>query len=422
MSLTNCRTSLDQLELLIWADLFAVLFLPSSFCLDGSEKKTKGNKKKGEKKKKDEKKTKKRIAVQNSKSLEAGNKEVDDEDQAIYFGFFDSDTEKQDVDTEDLEEVDAEDLEKVDTEALGKVDAEDLEKVDTGALEEVDAEDLEEVDTEDEDRAEELSEEDAAYKKRAEESAAAGVVADRPPAGGDPPPPGPWQWTLNWDYITTMEKDGVEILVGSCPRSAEDMERLANEAGVEAILSLQSDVCIQAMEIDAEGVYDAALASDVVYTRVPVFDFDRIDQAAMLPEMVRQLGILAGLNRRVYVHCTAGINRATLTVLGYLTFVKGEPLEDALGRLKAARPQANPYVECWKIARSRMLAGKEHDLYLATQAKGNSIEEGGDWIMRDWDQASTEVIMKHYARCIDNDIRSMQAYASVIPTKSSSES
>ena len=43
----------------------------------------------------------------------------------------------------------------------------------------------------------------------------------------------------------------------------------------------------------------------------------------MLPEAVRMLYALKhALGKRVYVHCTAGINRATLTVVGYLTFVQ----------------------------------------------------------------------------------------------------
>lgn len=45
-------------------------------------------------------------------------------------------------------------------------------------------------------------------------------------------------------------------------------------------------------------------------------------QALMLPEAVRMLHLLLSMGKRVYVHCTAGINRATLTVVGYLTFVK----------------------------------------------------------------------------------------------------
>ena len=37
---------------------------------------------------------------------------------------------------------------------------------------------------------------------------------------------------------------------------------------------------------------------------------------------IRKLALLLAMGKRVYVHCTAGIDRATLTVVGYLTFVK----------------------------------------------------------------------------------------------------
>ena len=52
-----------------------------------------------------------------------------------------------------------------------------------------------------------------------------------PSPGGDPPPPGSWSWTLNWDPIC-HSATGAEILVGSCPRSADDVQRLKTEAGV----------------------------------------------------------------------------------------------------------------------------------------------------------------------------------------------
>jgi hypothetical protein len=42
----------------------------------------------------------------------------------------------------------------------------------------------------------------------------------------------------------------------------------------------------------------------------------------MLPEAIRALNVLISRGKKVYVHCTAGINRATLTVVGYLTFVR----------------------------------------------------------------------------------------------------
>ena len=66
----------------------------------------------------------------------------------------------------------------------------------------------------------------------------------RPPRGGDAPPEGRWQWTLNWDPITKSQngvwtKGEKEILVGSCPKTAADLERLHKEAGVQAVLSMQ---------------------------------------------------------------------------------------------------------------------------------------------------------------------------------------
>ena len=127
--------------------------------------------------------------------------------------------------------------------------------------------------------------EEAAYKKREEESAAAGVPTEiRPPRGGDPPPPGRWQvgqhvetlshlppspiptrlrtawrelkrshpplpphpprqWTLNWDPVVLNDAGEATILVGSCPKTPADVRRLKEEAGVEAILSLQVRPC-----------------------------------------------------------------------------------------------------------------------------------------------------------------------------------
>ena len=96
-------------------------------------------------------------------------------------------------------------------------------------------------------------------------------------------------------------------------------------------------------------------------TRVAVRDFDHADQAAMLPQAVRQLGALLRLNKKVYVHCTAGINRATLTALGYLTFVKKMELDDAHALIKSKRSVAHPYIDCWKTVRSGMLDGHEEE-------------------------------------------------------------
>lgn len=90
------------------------------------------------------------------------------------------------------------------------------------------------------------------------------------------------------------------------------------EAGCNAILSLQSDLCLEALQIPYPAIRAQAIGRGMVATRVAVRDFDHQDQAFGLPEAVRTLYTLLSMGKKVYVHCTAGINRATLTVVGYV--------------------------------------------------------------------------------------------------------
>ncbi|GHP09744.1 hypothetical protein PPROV_000847900 [Pycnococcus provasolii] len=228
-----------------------------------------------------------------------------------------------------------------------------------------------------------MSSEKSGWETRKKESEAAGIKSSqRPPKGGDPPPNtlrdgADWGWTLNWDYVDDGEQEGA-IIVGSCPRNAEDVDRLVKEAKIEAILCLQSDVCFDAMDIDAAGVRVRAAQNGVFWTRVACRDFDKNDQAAMLPEMVRMLGALRRAGRRTYVHCTAGINRASLTAVGYLTWVKGVSFEDALRQVRESRPQAHPYEECWRLCRRRMLLGVGDDVFYRAKMAAQDYRASND--------------------------------------------
>lgn len=62
-----------------------------------------------------------------------------------------------------------------------------------------------------------------------------------------------WQWTLNWDTVTP------NVLVGSCPRSPSDIDRLVDEAGIDAVLNLQSDLCFEALKIPFEDIRNRAV-------------------------------------------------------------------------------------------------------------------------------------------------------------------
>lgn len=191
-----------------------------------------------------------------------------------------------------------------------------------------------------------------------------------------------WRWTLNWDEIDAS------IVVGSCPRTPADVATLAADPSARptAILCLQSDLCWDALGIDGPAVIDACRDAGILHARVAVRDFDHADQAMMLPEAVRLLATLIAGGHRVYVHCTAGINRATLTVVAFYTFVRGASLQSALRRVKAARPQAHPYVDCWRTVRARLLEGRGEEvaararaIYLArsTASETEGEEEDG---------------------------------------------
>ncbi|KAK9843931.1 hypothetical protein WJX84_009299, partial [Apatococcus fuscideae] len=205
-----------------------------------------------------------------------------------------------------------------------------------------------------------------------------------------------WRWTLNWNDISP------EIVVGSCPRSPSDVVRIKQEAGATAILCLQSDLCHEAMQIDWPAIRAEAVSEGVIMTRVAVRDFDHNDQALMLPEAVRMLYLLIAAGKKVYVHCTAGINRATLTVVGYFTFVKAMPLQDALHKVKSARAQANPYVDCWKTVRTRMLEGRTDEIvglakhiYRQRQERG---EHGNADGFADWVRAEELLLQETFQR------------------------
>ena len=164
---------------------------------------------------------------------------------------------------------------------------------------------------------------------RTKESKEAGVQEKRPPRGGDPPPTGgeveldPRSRTpMVFDDAGAIENPTEEQLDAASLITARAPGRPRISTGwwtraLEAIICLQCTLCHGALKIDWKPIRKRALERGVTIVRVAVRDFDRLDQAKMFPEMVRKLALFQAMGKRTYVHCTAGINRASLTVLGY---------------------------------------------------------------------------------------------------------
>jgi protein-tyrosine phosphatase len=84
---------------------------------------------------------------------------------------------------------------------------------------------------------------------------------------------------------------------------------------------------------------------------------------------------------RVYVHCTAGINRSPLVVLTYLTGVEGIGLEEAMTLLLRARPEVCPTWEAYHGCRQDLTARYEERIRqrAAELGQGSALPEQEAW-------------------------------------------
>ncbi len=140
-----------------------------------------------------------------------------------------------------------------------------------------------------------------------------------------------------------------ELLLGSCPRCADDVDQLKREHGITAVLNLQTEDDFRYWEIDWARLEARYRQSGITVCRVPVRDFDRDDLRERLPECARVLDELMRAGHRVYVHCSAGMNRSPSAVIAYLHWYEGRDLDEAV-RHVTRRRSCDPYVDAIRQA------------------------------------------------------------------------
>lgn len=150
-----------------------------------------------------------------------------------------------------------------------------------------------------------------------------------------------WKWRLNWDEIRD------DLVIGACPMTTADIDSIHEKTGATALFSLQTDECRAAFGIDYTEHRDHGKRKGLVLINAPMRDFDPPEQRRRLPRAVASLHKVLDSRHKVYVYCTAGINRSPLTVLGYLTFIEGMSKDAAFGLILGGRPQAEPYWEAY---------------------------------------------------------------------------
>ena len=131
-----------------------------------------------------------------------------------------------------------------------------------------------------------------------------------------------------------------ELLVGSCPRSEMDIHQL-KLIGVTGVISLQTDADFVKWEIDFAQLEQASFDVDLVIKRIPIIDFDDDDLTEHLESAVNTLYRMLAVGHSIYIHCTAGQERAPSVAAAFLIRHKGMSPGEAEDHLKSLR-QCSP--------------------------------------------------------------------------------
>lgn len=145
--------------------------------------------------------------------------------------------------------------------------------------------------------------------------------------------------------LTFTELDE-HLVVGSGPTCADDVTTLADR-GVAAVVSLQTDADLGARGLIWEIFWRLWVSRGVVATRVPIVDFDKRDLLRHLDVAVDAIDLHVRQGARVYVHCTAGLNRSPSAIIAWLMLHRGMALDAATAWLMD-RHEAVPFADVLK--------------------------------------------------------------------------
>ena len=139
------------------------------------------------------------------------------------------------------------------------------------------------------------------------------------------------------------------LAVGSHPHAPEHITSLARDHGVTSVVCLQTDDDLSSRGLHWSILWQLYLATGLDVTRVPIVDFDKGDLLVCLDAAVEAIHGGMASDGKVYVHCTAGLNRSPTAVIAYLMKHRGLSLDDAQDWVKE-RHECVPYpdvLEAW---------------------------------------------------------------------------
>jgi protein-tyrosine phosphatase len=129
------------------------------------------------------------------------------------------------------------------------------------------------------------------------------------------------------------------LIVGSAPWSADDSRHIGEVLGARTLVSLQDDRDLAARGLGWSTLWALHVRAGLRAERVPIRDLDARDLARHLPRAVEVVEQALASGRRVYLHCTAGLNRSPTVAVAVRARALGG-LEAALAELSVVHPAA----------------------------------------------------------------------------------
>jgi len=159
--------------------------------------------------------------------------------------------------------------------------------------------------------------------------------------------PEAWEWTLNWNRINP------KLIIGTCPCTTEDVDRIMDENGVDAFVCMQTDKEMEALDIDYPELYHHILQRGGVPSRIAITPQNDYHQAREIPHIVRIIVANMNAGRKTYLYGSEGVLRTAYALVLYLCFIEKMTMEDAIHQAGKLRPQAKSNTDLWQTVHQK---------------------------------------------------------------------
>lgn len=129
-----------------------------------------------------------------------------------------------------------------------------------------------------------------------------------------------------------------DIFAGSCIQTVADVETLAKDLNITAILNFQCKSEQINWGIDGEAIEASLNEQGLLAIHCPIREVDSVDLRRKLPYAVGVLYRLLRQEHHVFVTCTTGLDRSPACVIAYLHWIRDVALQDAMNFVSGIHP------------------------------------------------------------------------------------